>query len=323
MTTIQWHRDPQAEAEMERLGLEFDWVEGLDPVTGVSWTKSLANQARPGDVDLDRVALYAQKMRAGLSFPGFMGRREVKGGPVVFVGGNHRGRAARELGGTMDGYVLRDLRIPAATLLPLTWWDNGRHGAPVSKKDLKHQAVQLVDLNYSQAEAASITGLKPNEVGLACRDAAATRAAGSAGIDLTKWDDLPVGVRRDLYAVKTKQGFIALTQLAIDAGLSAVVIGEEVVKMNTTNDALEHEEHVKNLSKIYDTERKQRRGSTGKKGAKPQTTRSIFVGTVRTIMGLKPDAIVSHYSSQIDRASTTDEIDRLIAHLGEIKKALA
>lgn len=194
-------------------GVVWTLVDALD-LDDVDLAASLANQARREPLHEDVVARYAADMVAGDTFPPVLVTRRPDG-RLVLLGGNHRAAAARRAKASLSALVVHG---DASVLTLLKYEDNRRHGLPPTTEERLEQGLLLMDLGYSQREAARAVGVPQAQLSKQQSIAAADLRA--VELDISAFCSLARDVRWRLGQITNDVAFGAAAELAAERRLT-------------------------------------------------------------------------------------------------------
>ena len=184
--TPDQHRDRHLEAILadHKLAPGLTWVD----LEAIDWDATAASQIRTETVDLDTVDRYAAAIEAGAVFPAGLASA-TNTGAVWIVAGVHRARAYAEAGWERFPTYWSP-HADAHTLWLVSVASNVGHGLPLSYDEQVEQALRMLDVGLTQAEASTRTGLPLGRI----RAAVSARRSGAllASRGMTRqWEKLP------------------------------------------------------------------------------------------------------------------------------------
>jgi ParB-like chromosome segregation protein Spo0J len=290
--------------------LEFDRIDVA---------KSLTNQARIGDPLIDEVVeRYRGDYERGDTFPPLLARRTSPRAKLVLLGGNHRRAAAAAAGLTAHpAYVVECTDELALTLM---YGDNRRHGMPPSKAERCAQAVHLVNVGWTQAEAAAAVGVTQPALSNHLNVARSSKRADALGIG-RQFTELATTAKEALSRVAADPVFVEATKVAGAAQLSVAETKELVDRIRNTRSEADALAVIGDAQEMH-RDRIQTAGAKGRVAGKGAVTPyGRLNGALTAILDVHPDQITPPDQWARDRARK--KIKDAARRLMDIDKALA
>lgn len=285
---------------------------------------SLRNQARLGDLTESAVGTYFEALKAGKVLPPLIGSLSGAG-KIVIRSGRHRHEALVRLERPIPKIYICDPATPKNRLYELTALANvgPGHGLPTDEEERMEQALHFIDRGMSSVDAAAKLYLNQSKLERRATDKDAKRRAVTAGIAPADWDKLNKGIKAKLNVVHTDEGFTALAQLAVKAGLTSEEVTEIVDTINVSKSGERQKKTVEELQQRAYAKRITAGGNTYVKRqgirATPRTaaeaalTRLLHAAEIKTLMEYYPES---------DRGDTLARIEEGIKFLEAFKAAL-
>jgi ParB-like chromosome segregation protein Spo0J len=204
MDTPRW---AEAEAYLTRHNVR--WTGPIKvPLSLIDERASFANQSRAEAIDPEHLETFVQAIKQGDQLPPVIGVR--RGKKVWLADGNHRENAARKA--KVDDFVWAYILAPDTSsemIALITACINVLNGKPVSTKWRGRNALWLLELGFTQAQAAVELRISPGIIGQVVRlDKADKRAA---DLGLTSFHKLVDSAREQLARITSDAVFIAAT----------------------------------------------------------------------------------------------------------------
>lgn len=210
---------------------KVDWQFEIVPVDSFDVETSLRNQARVAEpLNKQKVEEYRLAMERGgqEDFPALVAYM-LPSGRYVIVDGNHRLNAG--IGAGVKAFGTYTVDAPEDVIQILTYQANVFNGLPTSVEERLQQAVHLVDMRISIADAALRLGLSEGQVKTQVDRTKADRRAARIGIK-AGWSKLPATTRQRLANVLTDEGMTEAVKVAVDAKLTGPEVSSMVSAMN-------------------------------------------------------------------------------------------
>lgn len=301
------------------------WIFRSDvPISQFDLDKSLRNQARINQVlNPERLETYTEAMRRGDRFPAVIAYKQD--GKYVAIDGNHRLQAAKDANLPVSVYELAKETKPQV-IIQMTYEANAKHGLPNSVEDRQLHAVFLIRSGAtSQENAAAALNLSRTQVQRAWAKAKADDRAHDVGLLPRQWDSFPAAAKARLGAIRTDEGFAALTDLAWRAQLNTEEIDKHVVELNRSRSAVEQKKAVDRLKTVYRDRIQSTAGGLvkpdGRTGMKsPKVLLYAGLGQIMAHMD-KVDSIVAD-AQDAEIQGLVDQCNMAIMFLDDVKKGL-
>lgn len=309
-------RRADIEAWLTERAVSFHFEPDL-PISKIDRNKSLLNQARLEPIDQEVVDRYADDMRRGDEFPPVIAHDHGGRAKPSLIGGNHRLIAATQAGRkTIAAYVVT---AEPETALQLTYEDNRRHGLPPSETERIVQGIHLLEIGWSQEQAAATVGVTSTRLSQERTMYKATMRAKELGIDMAGFNSLPRWSRYALGRLRSDPVFIEATSLALRARLTVDEVKDLAARLQETrSDAdamsvlgLEAEEMQARIQK-----------TSGGRIRQKRTARAVAAGAMRDLLNRDPEAIVASIPTEAARDTMRKDVDATIGHLEALRKAL-
>jgi len=223
-------RRPDIEKKLTDSG--FTWEYRADvPLESFDRDKSLRNQARLGEpLNEQTVERYEAALLNGSPFPAIVANAPTTTAKLVIADGNHRFEAHYRHKKPIDTYIIAGAKPQAITMF--TFEANNEHGLSTSREERIHHALWLVDGGVPLSEAAKRMVLSTTALRKAAVIVDAAHRADDVGILRSDWDKLSPGHQTRLYQISTDEGFKAMTDLTVAAGMSTSEITPVVTALN-------------------------------------------------------------------------------------------
>jgi hypothetical protein len=314
-------RRPDIEKKLSDGGFSWEYRTNI-PFDAFDFEKSLRNQARIGaPLNEATVERYEAGIVNGDLFPAIIANEPRSNARLVVVDGNHRFAARMRHRKSIDAYVIVGAQQQAITML--TFEANTTHGLATSAEERTHHALWLADGGVPLTEAAKRMGLSITDLRKASNLVVAGHRADDAGILRTQWDAIPDAGKLRLHQISTDEGFKALTELSVAAGLSVKEIGELVTPMNEQRSSTKQVALVKELrSDLADRIQVKgvgHRGPIGRQGRSPRQALGMSLGQIAS---LPSDQALIQYLTDEEKGTYAKRVDEAMARLVSLHAAL-
>lgn len=218
--------DPGIETWLTERGAKFSFEPSFS-LFNIDQERSLRNQARVGAPLMDDVVeRYQVAMENGADFPPIVVYKSGK--RFIVIDGNHRVASAdRAEKGELPAYVVTDPSDQQVAIL--TYESNTRHGEATSLGERERQALHLVELGASRAEAANLMGVKVQRLEYLQSDQEAVKRLAALGYDPS---DFPITVRRRIHNVRSDVVFNSVAALVKEANMKGEAVDLLVPRIN-------------------------------------------------------------------------------------------
>lgn len=293
------------------LGVAFERVPAL-ALDEIDAIKSLTNQARVKPLDESTVERYKLDLEAGDIFPPIVVRRRSARSKLALIGGNHRYAAHQRAGrATIDAYVVD---CDDLTAVRMTYEDNRNHGLTLTDDERVAHATHLIDLGWTQAAAARLTGLDSQKLQRAIGVTRADRRALDLGVDVQDFTKIAKSGRWRLDQIKADDIFVAAAQLAIDARLGPEELFPFVTELNAAGLAVGHALAIVADRRAHRwAERIRDGGRKHKKHAGGKLNEACF-----TVTTLPVTDIIGSCRTFDERAALARRCSETVVHLGKV-----
>lgn len=309
-------RSPKLERWLDELGAS--WVFDPDlPLNRINRARSMANQVRHVALDPDVVDRYAADMIRGDQFPALIVTpNDPDLGDFALLGGNHRFAGADRAGrSTHAAYIVNGT---PKVLLRVAVEDNRNHGLPTTEAERTTHGLALIDLGYTQAEAARITGIGAKKLSEARILADVSDRAATLGVD-DGFHRLSRFCRQALSRIPIDDVFAAAAELVI---ATALPIGD----VRTLVDGVIAVEPAEAL-RLIATEAADREHLTtemaGNVRATSRSARAQLDNALAIIRGLDPQAVYDACPNDDTRAVLAQRVMDAAAVLHPIHSKLS
>jgi ParB-like chromosome segregation protein Spo0J len=309
-------KDAIVEQHLEDRLVKWTYQDSI-PLTQFDEKASLQNQARFDPIHEEAVLRYAEAMERGDKFPAVVGYKNRQG-KIIIIDGNHRYQSSKR-----NNYKDIDVYVVEATpeiIQVLTFEANSRHGIAPSVEERTRHAIFLIDQGASVDAAAASTGLLSSSVQNAWGLERANRRARS--LNVTRgWNKLARDQKTRLAAISTDAGFVAATQLAVDARLSVLDTKKMTAAMKTLRSDRSQVQHVQEIKEELRAMNAEP-GSGVKVHAKMDARRSL-IPHLGYITSCDMDAVVNSCITPAQLSDTATRVQNALDILELTKAALA
>jgi ParB-like chromosome segregation protein Spo0J len=176
----KWTTDIYAEEKLKEYGI--GWQVQSIAIKDIDWKASEANKARGSKpINVELVEDYSLAMQSGDAFPMIVVEKTKAG--YYILSGNHRSRAAKDIGRTtIDAYVVKGNDPAAIDILPRIF--NRGHGSRQDRSEAIRNAIWVINKHkLTASRAAELFGLSKSYIQNELRADAVGIKLEAAGID--------------------------------------------------------------------------------------------------------------------------------------------